>query len=432
MRASSRVCALPAPDAAGRGASGMAQRTAPPGVVRPVSPHYLYVHVPFCTRRCSYCDFAVTAVATPPVAAWLESLERELALRAAAAEWSPGMALETIYVGGGTPSLLGAGAMARLAGLLRRWFHWTAEVEWTAEANPESLSAELAEDWRAAGVNRISLGVQTWHEESLHWMGRLHGRTGPGRAFAAARSAGFDNLSLDLIFGLPARLGRDWDADLEQAAELAPEHISLYGLTAEPATPLGRWVRDGRERMTDDIVYEREYLRAFEVLDAAGYSAYEVSNFARPGRASRHNQAYWRHAPYLGIGPGSHSFLPPDRSWNVRDWDAYALRLREGRDPTEGRERLGEQELRLERIWLGLRCESGLLLRDLAAPQQERVRFWQGQAWARLDHGRIRLTPAGWLQLDRLALDLDAAVDGSAATATPLGVLPLEQPLLQP
>ena len=172
--------------------------------------------------------------------------------------------------------------------MLARTFTWDADVEWTSEANPETFTDDVAKEWREAGVNRISMGAQTFNEESLRWMGRMHGVEGPARAFRAARAAGIDNISIDLIFGLPARFQRDWAGDLARVVALEPEHISLYGLTAEKNTPLGRWVAEGRETMADDDQYVEEYTLAVEVLTAAGFEHYEVSNFGRPGsRAPR-------------------------------------------------------------------------------------------------------------------------------------------------
>lgn len=374
-----------------------------------MSPEHVYVHVPFCVRRCAYCDFAVSATRAPPVRAWLRSVAAELALRAAAESWMT-LTLDTIYVGGGTPSMLGTGAMASLADVLRHHATWhDGSVEWTAEANPESLTPELAADWRATGVNRLSLGAQTFHEPALRWMGRLHGPAGPVRAVAAARQAGFEDVSIDLMFGLPRHLGRDWAADLERALELEPEHVSLYGLTAEPATPLGRWVASGREKLAGEERYADEYLLAVERLAGAGYQHYEVSNFARPGRQSRHNRAYWRHRAYVGIGPGAHSYSPPVRSWNVRDWAEYSRRVLSGRTAEEGREELSPQDIALEWVWLGLRCDDGLDPAALDVAQHTLVEQWTEAGWAATRNGAVRLTGRGMLLLDRLAVDLAAA-----------------------
>jgi oxygen-independent coproporphyrinogen-3 oxidase len=373
-------------------------------------PRSLYLHVPFCVRRCSYCDFAVQVAADPPVRAWVEAVSAELGLTARERGWDGPLPLETVYVGGGTPSLLGTGAMAAHADSLAPHAAWDARtVEWTCEANPESFTPELARDWRAAGVNRISLGAQSFHEPVLRWMGRMHGPDGPSRALAAAREAGFENVSVDLIFGVPERLGRDWAADLERVLELAPEHVSLYGLTAEAATPLGRWVREGRESLADEDRYAEEYLLAHRLLTEAGYEHYEVSNFGLPGRRSRHNFAYWTGAPYAALGPGAHGFDPPLRRWNLRDWEAYREAVSRGRLPTDGEERVSPEDESLERVWLGLRTDQGLSLEGAAPVQEELARLWVEAGWAEARARVVRLTAEGWLRLDRLAVDFAAA-----------------------
>jgi oxygen-independent coproporphyrinogen-3 oxidase len=224
---------------------------------------------------------------------------------------------------------------------------------------------------------------------------------------AAARSAGLENVSIDLIFGLPDRLGRDWQDDLDRALALEPDHISLYGLTAETATPLGRWVAEGRESLADEETYRAEYLSAAELLRRAGFVHYEVSNFARPGRESRHNRAYWDGVPYLGLGPGAHSFLPPRRFWNTRDWAAYRDRVLAGGSAVDGEELVGGEAATLERIWLGLRVSSGL--DGLTAGQLGVAQRWERSGWAEVSGGRVRLTPAGWLLLDQLVVELDGA-----------------------
>jgi oxygen-independent coproporphyrinogen-3 oxidase len=317
------------------------------------------------------------------------------------------MPLETLYVGGGTPSLIGGGGMSGLRAALTGAFTWKADLEWTSEANPETFTDDVAREWVASGVNRISLGAQTFDENVLRWMGRMHGSSGPGRAVAAARSAGFRNVSIDLIFGVPERFGRDWRADLERTIDLGPEHVSLYGLTAEKGTPLGRWVSEGREELAGEDQYVEEYLLAVEQLGSAGFEHYEVSNFARPGYRSRHNHAYWEGVPYLGVGPGAHSFLPPRRQWNVRDWSEYAERLGRGESPRENEELVDGETATLERAWLGLRTHAGLALSELTPARQARLVEWQGAGLAAITDGTVRLTTEGWLVLDRLVVELD-------------------------
>jgi oxygen-independent coproporphyrinogen III oxidase len=375
-------------------------------------PRSLYVHVPFCVRRCAYCDFAVEAMREAPTEEWLRAVATEWELTAAEMGWEDPLPLDTLYVGGGTPSLLDAGAMDELGAIVRRHAEWDpAAIEWTCEANPESFSPAVARDWRSAGINRISLGAQSFDEGVLRWMGRLHGADGPARALAEARDAGFENVSIDLIFGVPGRLGRDWAADLDRTLALAPEHVSLYGLTAEAATPLGRWVREGRETLADEDRYADEYLLAHERLTAAGYEHYEVSNFGLPGRRSRHNFAYWTGVPYAALGPGSHAYYPPVRRWNTRGWAAYQEALRNHRSPVEGEERISAADASLERSWLALRTDLGYPIADASALQVELAQLWQGAGWATVSDGRIRLTAEGWLLLDRLAVDFTAAAD---------------------
>lgn len=381
------------------------------------APRALYIHVPFCVRRCSYCDFAVQATRVAPTAEWLDAVVGEMRLLADERGWRAPLALETVYVGGGTPSLLAPGAMAELRDRLAPFAVWDDAAEWTCEANPESFSAETAGDWRASGVNRISLGAQTFHEPALRWMGRMHGVEGPGRAMDAARSAGFGNVSVDLIFGLPQRLGRDWGADLHHALTLEPEHVSLYGLTAEAAAPLGRWVLEGRETLADEDRYADEYLLAHNHLTAAGFRHYEVSNFGLPGRQSRHNGVYWTGAPYAALGPGAHAFYPPLRRWNVRSWDAYRDSIAAGRLPVDDEETVDEEARVLEQVWLGLRTDTGYPLADACEAELRLADRWRAGGWAHADEDVLRLTAKGWLLLDRLAVELAAATEGRAALA---------------
>jgi oxygen-independent coproporphyrinogen III oxidase len=384
-------------------------------------PRSLYLHVPFCTRRCSYCDFAVQATSSAPADAWVDAVAEELRLVAAASGRAAPLDLHTVYVGGGTPSLLGADAMARLRDRLAPWAVWDDAAEWTCEANPESFTPGVARGWRAAGVNRISLGAQSFHGPTLAWMGRLHGPGGPAAAVASAREAGFGDVSLDLIFGVPARLERDWGEDLLRVLLLEPDHVSLYGLTAEPGAPLGRWVAEGRETLADEDRYAAEFLLAHERLTAAGFEHYEVSNFARGGRRSRHNQAYWTGEPYAALGPGAHAFSPPVRSWNVRAWDEYRASVAAGRLPRAGEERVDPDPASLERCWLALRTAEGSPLPPRSGRAHALAATWAARGWAREDAERLRLTPRGWLLLDSLAVDLAEAHEADAGAAVDAG-----------
>lgn len=376
----------------------------------------IYLHAPFCARRCFYCDFAVDVRRSPDPRVWWTALEGELAAVLGEGRAVLADRLDTLYVGGGTPSLLGAGAMEGVVRLLGADRLSGDTLEWTSEANPESFTPEVAEGWRRSGVKRVSLGTQSFQEPVLRWMGRLHGAEGAEAAVRAARGAAFESISVDLIFGLPASVPRDWSADLDRVLALDVPHLSLYGLTAETGTPLGRSVAAGRIELAAESRYEEEYLEASERLREAGYEHYEVSNFARPGHRSRHNAAYWSGVPYLGMGNGAHSFLPPERRWNVRDWSAYESAAASGRLAVADRETVDGSARRLEEIWLGLRTDGGIPWPSGRGEAVEALgRRWTASNLAAIGDGRLVLTPTGWLLLDRLAVDLAEAVDRSGS-----------------
>lgn len=375
----------------------------------------LYVHAPFCSRRCNYCDFAVHVSKKGDVDAWLDAIGAEWRL-VQDEGWAPiANTLDTLYVGGGTPSHLGPTAMDGLAGVLGRERLTSPELEWTSEANPESFTHEVAEAWRAAGVNRISLGVQSFDETVLRWMGRLHGAEGAETAVGIARDVGLKNLSIDLIFGLPRRLKRNWSAELDRALALDPSHVSLYGLTVEAGTNLGRAVEEGREKPLDEGRYREEYLLAVERLTGAGYAHYEVSNFARDGLVSRHNSTYWSGAPYLGLGNGAHSFVSPVRRWNLRNWEHYRDRVAGGRSPVDESECLDAAAAQLEKIWLGLRTSQGLKTEELDPTARSMVERWVVEGLARTGEDCVTLTAEGWLVMDRLTVELDELLTGDSS-----------------
>lgn len=364
-------------------------------------PRHVYVHVPFCARRCSYCDFSIAVRRVVPVGDYVDGVRRELARRyPERGDWP----VDTLYFGGGTPSRLGGDGVRRLVDVLRERVRLVDGAEVTLEANPEDVTPAALAAWREAGVNRLSLGGQSFDEGVLRWMHRGHDAAAVPRSVAMARDAGIASVSFDLIFALPEALGRDWARDLELAVGLAPSHLSLYGLTVEPGTPLGRWAERGEAREAPEERYEGEFLLAHERLAAAGYDHYEVSNFAGAAGPSRHNSAYWRGVAYAGLGPSAHEFDGAVRRWNLAPYAAWLARLRQGDDPGEGHELLTPENRVAEQVYLGLRTTDGLeLTRDA---ERERVVPWIEAGWATLDGGRLRLTPRGWLRLDSLAADL--------------------------
>ena len=375
-------------------------------------PH-LYLHVPFCVRRCSYCDFSIAVRKRIPAREYVDAVLRELEqVRSADPGAVPRGALETLYLGGGTPSLLPPDALATLVTSLLDAFGATPlrdAVEVTAEANPEDVTPAHATAWRHAGVNRVSLGAQSFDDNVLTWMHRSHDAARIGAAVHALRGAGIENVSLDLIFALPAELQRNWERDLELALSLDPDHLSLYGLTVEERTPLARWISRGAVVPPDDDRYAEEYLLAHVRLAASGYRFYEVSNACRDERRSRHNSAYWSGRPYLGLGPAAHSYDGRARRWNVAAWPAYARAVAAGRSPVESREVLTPEQRELERVYLALRTDAGLPVTALHHPPPPSTARWLEQGWAELRGERLVCTPQGWLRLDSLVRDLTEA-----------------------
>jgi len=363
---------------------------------------HLYLHVPFCIRRCSYCDFSIAVRKRIPAREYVDAVLAELRLVGSA---DPGP-LDTLYLGGGTPSLLPRDDLTRLITSLLDAFRSTPSfdvVEVTLEANPEDVTPQNAQAWRAAGVNRVSLGAQSFDDRVLAWMHRSHDAARIGAAVHALRGAGIHNISLDLIFALPAELERDWSRDLDLALALLPSHLSLYGLTVEERTPLARWISRGAATPPDDERYAAEYLLAHERLAGAGYHFYEVSNAALGSARSRHNSAYWSGRPYLGLGPAAHSFDGRSRRWNLSAWEAYRRAVLAGRSPIESEEALTPEQRELERLYLALRTDEGLAESDCPP---DRLTAWRGEGWVDGSGGRVRCTAQGWLRLDALVRDL--------------------------
>ena len=360
---------------------------------------HLYIHVPFCARRCVYCDFSIAVRANVPIAEYVASVEREWDLRHSVSTFI----LETLYFGGGTPSKLGSEGIPRLMDVVSGRATLQPNAEVTLEANPEDVNLDAARAWRRAGVNRVSLGVQSFDDVVLSWMHRTHEAATAVRAIEVLREADFDNLSIDLIFAAPSHLNRAWDRDLEAALRLSVPHVSVYGLTVEPQTPLGRRVARHDVDEAPEERFEQEYLRAHGILTAAGLQHYEVSNYGAPGRHSRHNWAYWRRNAYAGLGPSAHEFDGVARRWNSAPYADWQLRLRKGESPTIGSETLTADQTAAEEVYLGLRTSDGV---RLSVNDCAHVAPWISAGWATVEGGILRLTSTGWLRLDALASDL--------------------------
>jgi oxygen-independent coproporphyrinogen-3 oxidase len=329
---------------------------APPLAAPLVDPNLfgVYLHVPFCLTRCHYCDFVTYT--------GMEGLRRPYAaaLGEEAAMVAAGLGPElpevtSVFVGGGTPTLLPPGDLGRLLARLRELLVFAAGAEVTVEANPETVDEAMAEGLAAAGVTRVSMGAQSFDDRVLAALGRVHDADRVRTAVATLRAAGVPALNLDLIYGGPGEDAGSWAATLEAALALEPEHLSAYALTIEPATKFGRLVAAGRmaEPGEDDLA--DRYDTACGVLAAAGYHHYEVSNWARATHASRHNLTYWRRGRYLGLGAGAHEFDGATRRWNVDGVPAYLAAIRDQRRPTSGEERLDAGQARFEALALRLR-----------------------------------------------------------------------------
>ncbi|MCZ6918285.1 MAG: radical SAM family heme chaperone HemW [Gemmatimonadetes bacterium] len=374
---------------------------------------HVYVHVPFCRRRCSYCDFAIAVRRTVPSERFVERIRQEWALRRSAlGAQTRDAEIETLYFGGGTPSLLHPRDLTSLIAFFRDEVGFAANPEITIEANPDDVDGMSAALWCRGGVNRVSLGVQSLSAAVLEWMHRVHESEDGLKGVALLKDAGLASVSVDLIFGLPEGLGADPADDLRRLLEVGPDHVSAYGLTVEAGTPLARWSARGTVAVPPDDAYAGEFLRVHETLAEAGFEHYEVSNFARPGRRSRHNQAYWRGRPYVGLGPSAHSFDGAVRRWNLREWARYEATVRSGTDPRDGDELLTAEQVDLERLYLGLRTREGVPPPAPGTPGDQVVQAALGQGWLALEGAVVRATPEGWLRLDALVSALTTSPDG--------------------
>lgn len=363
------------------------------------SPFGIYVHVPFCSHRCPYCAFVLIESDGSLHGRFVSAIEKQLLAL-------PALDAATLYFGGGTPSMLEpdqVGRLVRAVGHLK--CAPTREV--TLEANPDGLGLPKLRGYRDAGINRLTLGVQSLDEGALRFLGRTHEPRQAIEAYHAARAAGFRNLCIDLIFGWPGQSVTGWTAELKRWAGEGAEHISIYGLTVEKGTELARAVKGGLE-VPGDIEQGALYRTAMDVLQAEGYRHYELSNFARPGSESRHNAGYWDGRPYLGFGPGAHSYEPHRRWANVSNVADWLRRAEAGEGVTMTTEDLTTEQRMLERIFLGLRRIEGIFVPDFEDEFGVVFRERYAKAldashrggWVEWSGGFLRLTRSGKLLAD--------------------------------
>jgi oxygen-independent coproporphyrinogen-3 oxidase len=359
---------------------------------------HLYIHIPFCLQICPYCSFYKDLAGPGKADPLVDAIVREAEL------FGSRMAPRTVFIGGGTPTALSVSQLERLFAGLREHLNLTAVEEFTIEMNPATVTARKANLLRGAGVNRVSMGVQSWDAELLKLLGRVHDAEQVRRSFQILRAAGYDNLNLDLIYGIPGQTLAQWEDSLQATMELAPEHISAYCLTYEEDTEFFERMTKGefREDTESDASF---FERGVELLSSGGYAQYEISNYAKPGHACRHNLAYWEGADYLGLGPSAWSTVG-DRRWqNLPDTAAYVRGIQAGVRPLNSEEILPAATREAEKIAFGLRMNAGVDPARLAE-KHELVTGLRREGLLE-DHGpRVRLTPRGRLLADEIAAEL--------------------------
>lgn len=379
----------------------------------------IYIHIPFCVRKCDYCDFYSVPGKGSRMDEYLKALSLHLEESAPQAEL---YRIDTIYFGGGTPSFFGEERLTQVLRLIQKHYHVDKQCEITLECNPDSADRELLRALKKAGVNRLSMGVQSARDEELRDVGRVHSFAQAERAFRRAREAGFDNISLDLIYGLPGQSMDSWKQSVEALLRLNPEHLSCYGLKLEKGTPL--YERREEAQFPDDDTQADMYLWMVDRLREAGYFQYEISNFAKPFCESRHNQKYWYGEEYIGFGPSAHSYFGSRRYGFVRDLDSYVKGvLYNGKIISES-ELISRQEQGKEYIMLRMRTIQGVEENEYRrrfylnfTPLEERFREYRDYGWAVCSNGRWHFTPSGFLLSTPLIGDL-LAIQEEAARET--------------
>jgi oxygen-independent coproporphyrinogen-3 oxidase len=322
----------------------------------------IYIHIPFCKQACTYCNFHFSTNLSLQND-FTAALLKEITLRAS---YIQGEIIETIYFGGGTPSLLSPAALRRILDSIAGHFRIAADPEITLETNPDDMDTEHLDSWKNAGFNRLSIGVQSFFSEDLVWMHRAHNREQAIDAIIASGKAGFDNFSLDLIYGSPGLTDEKWEKNLQTAISLEPTHISCYALTVEPKTALFEMIKKKRSPSMDPEKQANQFLTGIQKLEEAGFEHYEISSFALPGKRSRHNSSYWQSKKYLGLGPSAHSFDGSGRQWNISNNVLYIKSLMAGQLNFES-ESLLPKDILNEYIMTSLRTAEGLDLQHVAS-----------------------------------------------------------------
>jgi oxygen-independent coproporphyrinogen-3 oxidase len=375
----------------------------------------LYLHIPFCEHKCIYCDF-YSIENMDSKERFLRSLEIEIQMRAERFDHT--QTIETIFFGGGTPSLLTKQQFDRIFSLLHKYFRIESDAEITCESNPGTVELNKLTDFRSVGFNRISFGIQSFHDDDLKFLTRIHSADEAERAVESAYRAGFTNVSCDLIFALPHQTPERWRENLRRAIALAPKHISAYALIVEDQTPLATMVKNKLVAPLPDEEDAELYEITIDTLTSHGYQQYEVSNFAQPGYLSRHNYNYWNHADYIGFGPSAHSFMKDSstggrRWWNVRSIQSYCDALERNEFPESGNEMIDRKKFFTEEIFLGLRS-TGIDLKklyplygeDVFSVRQAEIAEMEREGLLIRSQNIISLTSKGYAVCDEIAAKL--------------------------
>ncbi|MGA2468167.1 MAG: radical SAM family heme chaperone HemW [Thermodesulfobacteriota bacterium] len=367
----------------------------------------LYIHIPFCLSKCHYCDFySLTSISAVPD--FLDALFKEMEMYRP--RFHP---FDTVYIGGGTPSLLSPQQLEQILTNIREKFNLSSKPEITIEANPADLNRSYLESIREIGINRINIGVQSFDHKVLDFLGRRHSLKQAISAIEASKKAGFRNMGLDLIYGVPEQDIESWLDTLKQAVAFSPEHLSCYQLTLETKTPLGKRYQAGEFSIPGEELQYEFFMKTSEFLEDAGYNHYEVSNFARGKEyTSRHNQKYWDHSPFLGLGPSAHSFQCNQRWWNHHSLDQYLATINAGNLPVGETETLTIEQLRLEALYLGLRTKKGIFLQDfknqyhydLFTEKKEILAKLEEEGFISIQDGYLYPTQTGLAVADSLSL----------------------------
>ncbi len=366
-------------------------------------PHGIYIHIPFCVRKCPYCDFYSTSdISFKPL--FLESLIKEIGIKS-----SLRLPADTVYLGGGTPSILAASDIRKILDAVTACFSLTTDVQITMEVNPGTVNGDYLAEIRSHGVNRLSIGVQSFHDDKLRFLGRIHTALESENAIEEARRAGFDDLGLDLMYGLIGETESTWLEDMDKALAFSPEHLSCYMLTYEPGTPMYHRLKTGDIESLDDDNCASMFLTTASYMSSRGYCHYEISNFASSNQhRSRHNMKYWQMVPYMGFGPSAHSFDLKTRYWNHRDVAKYIDDLEHGKLPRAGQEFLTKEQKLTEMILVGLRTSEGIDINEFEKIScsnfknqfKDVIKRLEKQNWCKWTPDHFSLTIPGMVYLD--------------------------------